>query len=125
MTQSFNQRASRVGWRARFGSAVLLAVVASTPLLVFSPLADAALRLQSHRFAYICRVVVVADGPRGFRTLYDGPVKRGEFRTFHGGDSTTICIYRNRVPERCDSRLTQPQCKVDRHSNRTTLFSIR
>ena len=94
-------------------------------LLAAAPtLSEAALRIQSHRFDHICRVVVVADGPRGRRILYDGPVRRGDFKTFYGGDSTTICIYRGQVPERCDSRLAPPQCKVDRHSNRTILFSI-
>jgi hypothetical protein len=101
------------------------APLAGALLAALPPMADAALRIQSHRFDHICRVVVMADGPRGERKLYDGPVKRGDFKTFRAGDGTTICIYRNEVPERCNSRLGPPQCKTDRHSNRTTIFSIK
>jgi hypothetical protein len=28
------------------------------------------------------------------------------------------------VPQRCNSGLTRPVCKVDRHSNRTVMWTI-
>ena len=49
-------------------------LLAAGALVLLVPSSDARLRFQSHRFDHICRVVVVADSPRGRRILYDGPV---------------------------------------------------
>ena len=109
---------------ARLRRPVRDTLLAAGALVLLVPSSDARLRFQSHRFDHICRVVVVADSPRGRRILYDGPVKRGQFKTFHAGDGTTVCVYRNRVPERCNSPMVGPKCRTDSHSNRTILFSI-
>ena len=110
-------RARRSAWFVRGSVLVLFACM-------LSGTADATLRISSHRFAKICRVVVTIDSPRGSRIVYDGPVRRGQRKTFRGGDGSTVCIQRNQVPERCNSPLTAPQCKVDRFWNRTILFNI-
>jgi len=110
---------------ARSGSNHPSPAVVLVALALLAPVtADANVRFQSNRFASICRVVVTAESPRGSRVLYDGPVKRGDFKTFFGGDGTTLCVYRSSIPQDCRSRLTGPQCMTDRHSNRTILFSI-
>jgi hypothetical protein len=81
------------------------------------------LRVQNHRFPEICRLVVIVDSHRGSNVVYDGPLKRRGHRTFRSAGST-LCIQRSVVPERCNSGLTRPVCKVDRHSNRTAIWTI-
>lgn len=90
---------------------------------ITSPAALADLRIQNHRFSKICRVVAFVDDQRGSRVVHDGPVRRGAHRTFRNVGAI-LCIQRSVVPERCNSGLTRPVCKVDRHSNRTVLWTI-
>ncbi len=90
---------------------------------VTSPAALADLRIQNNRFSTICRVVAFVDDHRGSRIVQDGPVGRNAHRTFRNV-SATLSIQRSDVPERCNSGLTRPVCKVDRHSNRTVLWTI-
>jgi hypothetical protein len=91
---------------------------------IMSPAALADLRIQNNRLPTICRVVAFVDDHRGSRVVHDGPVKRGAHRTFRNAGAI-LCIQRSVVPERCNSGLTRPVCKVDRHSNRTVLWTIR
>ena len=90
---------------------------------LLSPAAEAKLRFQSKKS--FCRVVVTVDNGRSVRKLYDGPVKRGAFYTYRGGEGFTVCAQRSEVPQSCGSRLTRPQCMVDRQPNRTLLFNLR
>ena len=97
--------------------------VAVVTISVTSPVALADLRIQNKRFSTICRVVAFVDDHRGSRVVHDGPVRKGAHRTFKNAGAT-LCIQRSVVPERCNSGLTRPVCKVDRHSNRTVLWTI-
>ncbi len=90
---------------------------------VTSTVALADLRIQNKRFSKICRLVAFVDDYRGSRIVHDGPVGRNAHRTFRNVGAT-LCIQRSVVPERCNSGLTRPVCKVDRHSNRTVLWTI-
>jgi hypothetical protein len=83
----------------------------------------AELRVQNHRFPSICRLVVFVENARGSKVIYDGSLNRRGYRTFNSVGST-LCIQRSVVAERCNSGLTRPVCKVDRHSNRTVLWTI-
>jgi hypothetical protein len=99
----------------------LAIAVVTTSISLPAALAD--LRIQNHRFQKICRVVAIVDDHRGTRVIHDGPVPRGAHRTFRNVGAT-LCIQRSVVPERCNSGLTRPVCKVDRYSNRTVLWTI-
>ena len=99
-----------------------LSIVVAT-ISVTSTAALADLRIQNNRFSKICRVVAYVDDHRGTRVVHDGPVRRNAHRTFRNVGAT-LCIQRSVVPERCNSGLTRPVCKVDRHSNRTVLWTI-
>ncbi len=100
-------------------SAAIVALAVSVPS--YGALAD--LRVQNHRFSHICRLIAFVDSHRGTSVIYDGPVRRGEHRTFSSPGSI-LCIQRSFVAERCNSGLTRPVCKLDRHSNRTVLWTI-
>ncbi len=100
---------------------VALALVAS----LLSSAVEAKIRFQSNKHKYICRVVVTVDNGRSERKVYDGPVRRGDFYTYRGGEGYTVCVQRSEVPQSCGSRLTRRQCMVDTHSNRTLLFNVR
>ncbi len=92
---------------------------------LLSSAVEAKIRFQSDRHKYICRVVVTVDNGRSERKLYDGPVRRGAFYTYRGGEGYTVCVQRSEVPQSCGSRLTRRQCMVDRDTNRTVLFNVR
>ncbi len=96
-------------------------VVVTTSVTSTAVLAD--LIIQNKRFSKICRLVAFVDDHRGTRVVHDGPVRRNAHRTFRNAGAT-LCIQRSVVPERCNSGLTRPVCKVDRHSNRTVLWTI-
>ncbi len=96
-------------------------VVVTTSVTSTAVLAD--LIIQNKRFSKICRVVAFVDDHRGSRVVHDGPVRRNAHLTFRNVGAT-LCIQRSVVPERCNSGLTRPVCKVDRHSNRTVLWTI-
>ena len=100
---------------------VTIALVVAAAGVPAAALAD--LRVQNHRFPSICRVVVFVENARGSKVIYDGPLNRRGHQTFQSVGST-LCIQRSVVPERCNSGLTRPVCKVDRHSNRTALWTI-
>lgn len=114
-------RRSGVGGAVRSSAWMAVALTAA----LAPALAEAKLRLQSHRFKYVCRVVVTVDTGRTVRTIYDGPVRRGDIYTYRGREGHTVCMRRSEIPEVCESRLTPPQCMIDTSSNRTKLFSLR
>lgn len=101
--------------------ATSLVTVLATAVLSSAVRAD--IRIKNNRFNKICRLVAVVDSHRGSRVVHDGPVRRGERKTFRSVGSV-LCIQRSVVPERCNSGLTEPVCKVDTHSNRTVLWTI-
>jgi hypothetical protein len=96
-------------------------VVVTTSVASTAAFAD--LRIQNKRFSTICRVVAIVDDHKGSRVVHDGRVRRNAHRTFRNVGAT-LCIQRSVVPERCNSGLTRPVCKVDRYSNRTVLWTI-
>ena len=92
--------------------------------MAMSAAVPATIRVQSNHHNHICEVYITNDNQHGTRVMYRGPLKRGQFKTFSAGDGTTVCVYRNQVPERCNSPMVGPKCRTDSHSNRTILFSI-
>ena len=87
--------------------------------------AAADVRISTHRWKYICQVVVSVDNGRGAKVIYKGPAHSGFAKTVRGGGGSSVCVQRSRFPERCDSGLTRPECKLDMHTNRTIIFNIK
>ena len=98
-------------------------MVACLALATVSATATADIRIQNHRFDHICRLVAWVEDARGSRVVYDGPIKRGQYKDFKG-EGSRVCISRSSVPQRCNSELTRPVCKVDKHNNRTISWTI-
>ena len=92
--------------------------------LLVAPNAPADVRISVHRWKYICRVVVSIDHGRGAKVIYKGPAHSGFAKTVRGGGGNAVCVQRSRFPERCNSGLTPPSCKLDMHANRTIIFNI-
>jgi hypothetical protein len=102
---------------------LVIAATMALGVVSISPEATATLRVQNDRFSEICRVVAFMDSHRGTKVIYDGRLRRGRYKMFNSVGSK-LCIQRSVVPQRCNSGLTRPVCKVDRHSNRTVQWTI-
>jgi hypothetical protein len=85
-----------------------------------SPHAD--VRIESHRWQNICKLIIVTESQHGTRTLHNGPAKKGFRKEVRG--PVTVCMSRSYIPEQCGGRMTRWACKTNTRANRTTQFNV-
>ncbi len=91
-----------------------------TLLWASSPQAD--VRIESHRWQRICKLIIVAETHHGQRTLHNGPARSGFRKQVKG--PVTVCMSRSYIPEQCGKRLTRWACKTNTRGDRTILFNV-
>jgi hypothetical protein len=100
----------------------LLVGVLGIAALLWASSPHAEVRIESHRWQNICRLIIVSESRHGTRTLHDGPARSGFRKSVKG--PVTVCISRSHIPDQCSSRLTRWACKTNVKANRTILFNV-